>query len=112
MLEFLLPSVSKKEGQFDFCLFILLLNPLDSIIADLLHLSHKHIQCLGLPGGSDGIESGCNAEDRGSVPGLGRHLGEGNGYPSQYSCLENSIDRGVQGAIVYGVAKNQTQLSD
>ena len=61
---------------------------------------------------SVGKESACNAEDLGSIPGLGRHLGEGNGYPSQYSCLENSIDRGVWWAIVYGVAKNQTQLSE
>ena len=38
--------------------------------------------------------------------------GEGNGYPFQYSCLENSRDRGAWWATVYGVAKSQTQLSD
>ena len=41
------------------------------------------------PGGSDGKESTCNAGDLGSVPGLGRSPGEGNGYSLQYSCLEN-----------------------
>ena len=41
------------------------------------------------PGGSDGKESSCNAGDLGSVLGLERPPGEGNGYPLQYSCLEN-----------------------
>ena len=57
-------------------------------------------QCKGLgliasrdfPGGSDSKESACNAGDLGSVPGSGRSPGEGNGYPLQYSCLENSMD--------------------
>ena len=50
---------------------------------------------LGFPGGSDGKESACNAalETR-SIPGSGRSPGEGNGYPLQYSCLENSMDGG------------------
>ena len=55
---------------------------------------------MGFPGGSDGKESACNAGDLGSVPGLGRSPGEGNGYPLQY-CLENSMD-----CIVHGVAKS------
>ena len=46
---------------------------------------------LGFPGGSAGQESTCNAEDLGLIPGLGRSLGEGNGYPLQYSGLENSM---------------------
>ena len=45
----------------------------------------------GFPGGSDGKESACNAGDRGLFPGLGGSPGEGNGYPLQYSCLENSM---------------------
>jgi len=45
------------------------------------------------PGGSDGKESACNAGDPGLIPGLGRSPGEGKGYPLQYSCLENSMDR-------------------
>ena len=63
-------------------------------------------------GSSEGKESACNAGDLGSVPGLGRSLGEGNGYSLQYSCLENSMDRGACLAIVHGVTKSWTQLSD
>ena len=48
---------------------------------------------MGFPGGSAGKESTCNAGDLGSVPGLGRSSGEGNGYSLQYSCLEKSMDR-------------------
>ena len=47
----------------------------------------------GFPGGSDGKQSDCNAEDLGSIPGSGRFPGEGNGYPLQYSFLENPMDR-------------------
>ena len=47
---------------------------------------------LGLPGGSDGKDSACNAGDLGSIPELGRPPGEGKGYPLQYSGLENSVD--------------------
>ena len=46
---------------------------------------------LGFPCGSLGKESACNAGDLGSIPGLGRFLGEGKGYPLQYSGLENSM---------------------
>ena len=47
------------------------------------------------PGGSNGKVSAYNAEDPGSIPGLGRSPGEGNGNPLQYSCLENPMDRGT-----------------
>ena len=47
----------------------------------------------------------------GSIPGLGRSPGEGNGSSLQYSCLENSMDRGACQATVQGVANSQTQLS-
>ena len=47
---------------------------------------------LGFSGGSAGKEFACNAEDLGSIPGLGRFPGKGNGYPLQYSGLENSMD--------------------
>ena len=50
---------------------------------------------MGFPGGSDGKVSVCNVGDLGLIPGLGRYPGEGNGYPLQYSCLENSMDRGA-----------------
>ena len=48
---------------------------------------------MGFLDGSDGKESACNARDPSSIPGSGRSPGEGNGYPLQYSCLENSMDR-------------------
>ena len=60
----------------------------------------------------NGKESFCNAGDLGSIPGLGRCPGEGNGYPLQYSCLENPMDRGAWQAIAHGVAKSWTRLSD
>ena len=66
---------------------------------------------MGFPGGS-GKELVCGAGDSGSIPGLGRSPGEGNGNPLQYSCLENSMDRGVWQATVHGVAKSWTQLSE
>ena len=66
-------------------------------------------QPQGFPGGSVG--SAWNARDVGSIPGSGRSPGEGNGYSLQYSCLENSMDRGAWRATVHGVAKNQTWLS-
>ena len=47
---------------------------------------------MGFPGGSAGKEFSCTAADLGSNPGLGRSPGEGNGYPLQYSGLENSMD--------------------
>ena len=50
---------------------------------------------IGFPGGSDEKASACNAGDLGSVPGLGRSPGEGNGTPLHYSCLENPMDGGA-----------------
>ena len=60
-------------------------------IERLLLIKENHI-FQGFPGGSDGKVSACNTEDLGSIPGLGRSPGEGNGNPLQYSCLENSMD--------------------
>ena len=60
---------------------------------------------LGFPGGSDGKESACNAGDQGSISGWKRSPGEGNGYPLQYSCLENPMDRGDWRATVHGVTR-------
>ena len=60
---------------------------------------------MGFPGGSDGKESVCNAGDLGSIPGLGRSPGEGNGNPLQYSCQEKSMDRGARQATVHGLAR-------
>ena len=62
---------------------------------------------VGFSGGSAGKESACNAGDLGSIPGLGRSPGEGNGYPLQHFGLENSMN-----CIVHGVAKSWTRLGD
>ena len=62
---------------------------------------------LDFSGGSDNKESACGVGDLGSVPGLGRPPGEGNGYSFQYSCLENPMDRGSK-AIVHSVAESDT----
>ena len=67
---------------------------------------------LGLPGGSGSKESACSAGDQGSIPGLGRCPGEGNGNPLQYPSLENLMDRGAWWAVVHGVTKSQARLSD
>ena len=63
---------------------------------------------LGFPSGSEVKASAWNAGDLGSIPGSGRSPGEGNGNLLQYSCLENSMDRGAWRAIVHGVAKSWT----
>ena len=55
-----------------------------------------------LPGGSDGKASAYNVGDPGSIPGLGRSPGEGNGNPLQYSCLGNLIDKGACGLQYMG----------
>ena len=67
---------------------------------------------MGFPSGSDGKESACSVGDLGSIIGLERSPGGGNGNPLQYSCLENPMEKGAWQATVQGVAKSQTQLSD
>ena len=67
---------------------------------------------MDFSGGSDGKASAYNAGDPGSIPGLGRSPGEGNGNPLQYSCLENPMDGGAWWATVQGIVKSRTQLSD
>ena len=68
------------------------------------------IKCAGFPGGSEVKVSARNAGNLGSIPGLGRSPGEGNGNPLQYSCLENPMDGGDWWATVHGVAKSRTRL--
>ena len=80
-----------------------------SKIQDLCLYLSEH---LGSPGGSDDKEFACNSRDLGSVPESGRSPGEGKGNPLQYSCLENSIDRGAWQAIVHEVSKSQTRMSN
>ena len=60
---------------------------------------------LGFPCGSAGKESACSEGDLGSILGLGSSPVEGNGNPLQYSCLENTKDRGAWQATVHGVAR-------
>ena len=67
---------------------------------------------LGFPGSSDSKDSTCNAGDLGSIPGSRRSPGEENSYPLQYSGLKNSTDRRAWQAIVHGVEKSRTWLSD
>ena len=67
---------------------------------------------IGFPGVSEVKVSACNVGDLGSIPGSGRSPGEGNGNPLQYSCLENPMDGGAWWAIVHGVAKSWTRLSN
>ena len=70
-----------------------------------LFLSLETTQYMGLPGGSDSKESACNAEDQGLIPGSARSPGEGNGKPLQYSCLENSMDRGAWWTAAHGITR-------
>ena len=60
----------------------------------------------GFPGGSAGKEFACNVGDLGSIPGLRRSPGEGNGYPLWYSCLGNSVDREAWQTVVHGVGQD------
>ena len=60
---------------------------------------------LGFPGGSDSRDTTCRAGGLGFHPGSGRHPGEGNDNPLQYSCLENPMDRGTWWATVHGMQR-------
>ena len=87
-------------------------------------LQRKHIFCLldtpfliyfisSLLGGTSGKEATCQCrrqKRRGSIPGWGRSRGEGRGNPFQYSCLENTMDRGAWQATVHGGAQSWTRL--
>ena len=76
------------------------------VVLSLLLLNDSHWPC-GLPLWLSCKESICNVGYLGSIPGLGRSIGEGKGYPLQYSGLENSMD-----CIVHGFAKSWTRLSN
>ena len=66
---------------------------------------------LNFPGSSDSKASAYNAGDLGSIPGMGRSPGEGNGSPLQYSYLENPMDRGACQATIYGVTRVRLDLA-
>ena len=94
-LPFLFPGVFLTQGSIPcllLCRWILYLRCHDTVVKNL-------------PANAGG------ARDLGSIPGLGRSLGEGNGKTLQYSCLENPTDRGSWWATVHGVIKSRTQLS-
>ena len=63
---------------------------------------------MGFPSCSDGEESACSTGHLGSILGSESSPGEGNGYPLQYSCLENPMDRGAWWATIHGVIKSGT----
>ena len=67
---------------------------------------------MGFLGGSEGKASACNVGDLGSILGLGRSPGEGNGNPLQYPCWENPMGGEAWWATVHGVTKSWTRLSD
>ena len=69
-------------------------------------------QLSSISSSSDGQESAYNARDLDLISGSGRSPREGNGWPLQYSCLENSMDRGAWWATVHGIAKSQIGLSN
>ena len=77
------------------------------IVRNYVYVPHQ-----GFPGGSEVKASAWNAGYQGSIPGLGRSPGEGNGNPLQYSCLKNPMEGGAWWATVHGAEKSWTQLSD
>ena len=78
----------------------------------IVYLFVYHHSVKGFPRGSDGKESSRNVGDPSSIPGLGKSPGGGNGNPFQYSCMENSMDRGAWRATIHRVAKSWTWLSN
>ena len=86
------------------------LDVVESVICQLLLGSESVL--VGFPGGSAGKESACSAGDPGFVPGSGRSPGEGQGNPLQFSCLENSMDRGAMASEAMRLQKSRTQLSN
>ena len=80
-------------------------NPVRALGLALVLETGESIGREAFPGGSDGKESACSAGDPGLIPESRRSPGEGNGYPLQYSCLENPMDRGAWRATVHGVAR-------
>ena len=82
---------------------------ISDIMPQIILQIHNSVPCLW---GFHGKESTFHAGDVGSILGSGRLPGEGNGNPLQYCCQKNPMDRGASQAIVHGVAKNQTSLSN
>ena len=101
-----LKRLSSSSNSSSWCIYIYVtLWPKHCLI--LIYWIH-----MGFLGSLNGEESACNVKDLGSIPGLGKIPREGHCNPLQYSCLENSMDRGAWWATVHGVAKSQTWLSN
>ena len=107
--------ISPKLSALAFCSFRMKILYLfcEVFIKDFLfltgckrHCAFNVISFMLFPGGSDGKESACNVGAPGSIPDLGRSPGGGNGYPFQYSCLENSMDREAWWAVVHELAES------
>ena len=84
---------------------------IQQIFISYLFYIYLYIYVKGYPGDSDCKDSACNVENLGSIPGSGRCPGEGNDYPLQYSCLENSTER-AWWATFHGVTKSWIHLSN
>ena len=97
-----------------FLLFIQLLitNLRKLFINSIISINSINSLAQGFPTSLDGKASACNAGDLGLIPESGRSPGEGNGYPLQYSCLENLMHRRAWWVRIHGVTKSPTQLSD
>ena len=99
--HFLFPTLPFLGSQFlKFPILLISISALGTSLSVLSKLASASIfaqtpLCWGFPGGSDGKASAYNVGDPGSIPGLRRSSGEGNGNPLQYSCLENPMDRGA-----------------
>ena len=99
---------SSREQKFCYTnenMYLIGMNLPDTIWV-LVMIPHVYTHIRGFPGGSDD-KSACKAGDPGSIPESGRSPEEGNGSPLQYSCLENSMERGTRRAVVHEVAKSQ-----
>ena len=108
-IQGLIPGLGRSpgEGQGYPLQYSGLENSMDSIVLGVAKSRTRLKQLSSSSSSSVGKESACNVGDLGSIPGLRRSPGEGQGYPLQYSGLENSMDY-----TVHGVAKSQTRLSD
>ena len=88
---------------------------IEGYFLNLIRTSTKNAQLilyLGFPDGSDSKESSCSVGYLDSIPGSRRSPGEQDGYPLQYSCVENPMDRRAWWATVHGFTKSRRQLSD
>ena len=100
----------QKQQSLCVCLCVTPFTHGDHIVFGCMQIGIGLVKKGHSPGGSDGKESACEAGDLGSVPGLGRSLGEGKKNPLQNSCLENPMDKGAWWATVE--PKSWTQLSN